>query len=307
MPEMKIWIPNIVATISFACVSLGAAASGCDGIAVQVLGSGGPTPNGARASSGYVVWIDGHSRVLVDAGGGTFLRFGESGATLEDLNLIALTHFHADHVADIPALVKAGFFSDRKAPLPISGPSKGGEFPGLKQFLTREFSAHDGAFAYLSGALDGSGGQFRLDPIEVTLPRDTVQAILDTRELKVTAAPVKHGPVPALGYLVKAQDKTIAFSGDQNGDNPIFWKMIDHADVLVVHMAIPEKADAVASKLHATPSSIGRHASDAHVGQVVLSHLMPRSLANLDENVAIVRDGYHGKVTVASDLQCFSP
>jgi ribonuclease BN (tRNA processing enzyme) len=64
-----------------------------------------------------------------------FLRFGEADAALEDLNLIALTHFHADHVADIPALVKAGFFSDRTAPLPISGVSKGGEFPGLKRFL----------------------------------------------------------------------------------------------------------------------------------------------------------------------------
>jgi ribonuclease BN (tRNA processing enzyme) len=307
MPDRKNWILNVVATVSLACVSLCAGASGCDGVAVQVLGSGGPTPNGARASSGYLVWIDGHSRVLVDAGGGTFLRFGESGATIEDLNLIALTHFHADHVADIPALIKAGFFSDRKAPLPISGPSEGGEFPGLKHFLASEFSAPDGAFAYLSGALDGSGGMFRLDPIEVSLPRNTVQSILDTAELNVTAALVKHGPVPALGYLVKAKNKTIAFSGDQNGDNPVFWKMIDHADVLVVHMAIPEKADAVASKLHATPSSIGRHANDAHVGQVVLSHLMPRSLANLDENVALVRGEYHGKVTVASDLQCFSP
>lgn len=300
-------IPNGVAALVLACVSIHAAAAGCDGIAVQVLGSGGPTPNGACASSGYLVWIDGHSRILVDAGGGIFLRFGESGARLEDLNLIALTHFHADHVADVPALVKAGFFSDRTAPLPISGPSKGGEFPGLKQFLVREFSASGGAFGYLSGALDGSGGLFRLEPIEVSLPRDNVKMILDTSEINVTAAPVAHGPVPALGYLVKVKDKTIAFSGDQNGDNPVFWKMIEHADVLVVHMAIPEKADAVASKLHATPSSIGRHANDARVGQVVLSHLMPRSLANLDENVALVRGGYHGKVTVASDLQCFSP
>ncbi|MEP6483709.1 MAG: MBL fold metallo-hydrolase [Rudaea sp.] len=298
---------NFIVACALACACANAAASGCDGIAVQVLGSGGPIPNGARASSGYLVWIDGHSRVLVDAGGGTFLRFGESGAALADLNLIALTHFHADHVADVPALVKAGFFSDRKAPLPISGPGEGGEFPGLKHFLASEFTAHDGAFGYLSGALDGSDGMFRLVPIEVPLPRENVQLILDTAEIKVIAAPVTHGPVPALGYLVKARDKTIAFSGDQNGNNPIFWKMIDHADVLVVHMAIPEKADAVASKLHATPSSIGQHANEAHVGQVVLSHLMPRSLANLDENVALVRGEYRGKVTVASDLQCFSP
>jgi ribonuclease BN (tRNA processing enzyme) len=128
-------ISHAIGASIFACTSFHAAAAGCNGIAVQVLGSGGPTSNGARASSDYLVWIDRHSRVLVDAGGGIFLRFGEADAALEDLNLIALTHFHADHVADIPALVKAGFFSDRTAPLPISGASKGGEFPGLKRFL----------------------------------------------------------------------------------------------------------------------------------------------------------------------------
>ena len=44
-------------------------------LAVQVLGSGGPDANDARASAGYILWIDGQARLLVDAGGGVFLRF----------------------------------------------------------------------------------------------------------------------------------------------------------------------------------------------------------------------------------------
>src|SRR5689334_14419129 len=88
---------------------------GGQGIAVQVLGSGGPDTRDGRASAGNVVWVDGRARVLVDAGGGVFVRFGESGARIEDLALIAITHFHADHVADLPALVKSGYFSDRSA------------------------------------------------------------------------------------------------------------------------------------------------------------------------------------------------
>jgi len=35
-----------------------------------------------RASSSYLVWQDGQARVLVDAGGGSALRFGESGAKI---------------------------------------------------------------------------------------------------------------------------------------------------------------------------------------------------------------------------------
>ena len=60
-----------------------AAAQSC-GVApvqVQVLGSGGPELADKRASSSYLVWIDGKPRVLVDIGGGAALRFGESGAT----------------------------------------------------------------------------------------------------------------------------------------------------------------------------------------------------------------------------------
>jgi hypothetical protein len=41
------------------------------GLHLQVLGSGGPAAWDGRASSAYVLWVDGRSRVLVDAGGGS--------------------------------------------------------------------------------------------------------------------------------------------------------------------------------------------------------------------------------------------
>ena len=63
-------------------------------VSLQVLGSGGPEIGDKRASSGYIVWIDGKSRVLVDFGGGASLRFEEAGAKIEDLDVILLTHLH---------------------------------------------------------------------------------------------------------------------------------------------------------------------------------------------------------------------
>ncbi len=82
------------------------------GGAVQVLGSGGPELADKRASSSYLVWIGGKPRVLVDIGGGAALRFGESGATVSDLDVILLTHLHVDHTADLPALINASFFGE---------------------------------------------------------------------------------------------------------------------------------------------------------------------------------------------------
>jgi ribonuclease BN (tRNA processing enzyme) len=96
---------TLVALLGYATSST--ATSACRGdVALQVLGSGGPAPEGHRASSDYLVWVGVRSCVLVNAGGGVFLRFGEAHARIEDLDLIALTYFHADHVADFPALIK---------------------------------------------------------------------------------------------------------------------------------------------------------------------------------------------------------
>ncbi|MDQ7084612.1 MAG: MBL fold metallo-hydrolase [Sulfurovum sp.] len=66
---------------------------------LQVLGSGGPESTDKRASSAYLIWIDGKSRILVDFGGGASLRFEEVGAEIEDLEVILLTHLHVDHTA----------------------------------------------------------------------------------------------------------------------------------------------------------------------------------------------------------------
>ena len=127
-------------------------------LAVQVLGSGGPDANDARASAGYLLWIDGQARLLVDAGGGIFLRFGEAKAKFESLDAIAITHLHADHVADLAALLKSGFFSERTRQLPIIGPAGGGAFPGMSEYMRILFDPEHGAYRYLSGYLDGSGG-----------------------------------------------------------------------------------------------------------------------------------------------------
>jgi hypothetical protein len=47
-----------------------ASAQSCAGepVAIQVLGSGGPTINPLRASSSYLLWIDDQAKVLVDMG-----------------------------------------------------------------------------------------------------------------------------------------------------------------------------------------------------------------------------------------------
>jgi ribonuclease BN (tRNA processing enzyme) len=307
---MKRRIANVVcASVLLAGMAAGdALAAQCaagEGVRLQVLGSGGPIADDGRASTGYLLWIDGKARVLIDAGGGTFLRFGEAGAKFEDLDFVGLSHLHTDHSADFPALVKSGNFSPRTRALPIAGPGGDGPFPGLQDFLEAMFGRDRGAYAYLASFLDGTGNKPMLTPREVAAGEATT--VYTSEGLSVDALRVPHGIVPAVAFRVKAGETTWVFSSDQNGSKPAFTGFAEGASVLVMHLVIPEGAEGVVTKLHAKPSEVGRIAAAAAPGKLVLSHFMARSLKNLDESVALVRDRYPGEVVLAEDLACIGP
>jgi ribonuclease BN (tRNA processing enzyme) len=303
---MRAW-HAFLSVIFLAMASTGPALAICSSrLAVQVLGSGGPDANDARASSGYALWIDGKARLLVDAGGGVFLRFGEAKAKFETLDAIAITHLHADHVSDLVALLMSGFFSDRTRQLPIIGPSGGGAFPGISEYMRSLFGPDHGAYRYLSGYLDGSGGLVKAAITEVDAAPSESEVVFKNERFQLTSVGVRHGPVPALGFLVETEGRRIAFSGDQNGHNPQFATLIKGADILIMDHAVPEHTDEVAGALHARPSEIGKLASDAGVGTLILSHNMTRSLAHLDDDLSIIRQHFKGPVTVADDLTCLA-
>ena len=287
------------------CTMPDAPCSPGEGVTLQVLGSGGPIADDARASSGYVVWIDGKSRVLIDAGGGTFLRFGEAAAKFSDLDFIGLSHFHTDHSADFPALIKSGSFSGRERPLSIAGPDGDGAYPGLKDFLQAMLGKDHGAYAYLAAFLDGTAGTPMLTPREVAAGKVTV--VYTSEDLNIDALQVPHGIVPAVAFRVRAGDQTLVFATDQNGGDPAFVEFAGGASVLVMHMVVPDNVEGVGRRLHAPPSVIGEIAARAAPGKLVLSHFMARSLLDLEQNVSLVRERYKGEVVVAEDLACVTP
>ncbi len=116
--------------------SAAAQTCGSQGVAVQVLGSGGPELQDKRASTSYLVWEDGQAKALIDAGGGSALRFGESGAQMSQLDVIFFCHFHVDHSGDFSALIKSSWFEDRKNPLPIYGPPGNDFMPSTTEFVS---------------------------------------------------------------------------------------------------------------------------------------------------------------------------
>lgn len=162
-----------------------------------VLGSGGPeiqlfrnNPSPPpRASASYLVRENGKAAFLVDFGTGALQNFARSGAKIEDVKGILITHFHVDHINNLPALVKASFFSSRHHDLAIYGPT-GNEFiPDTEQFITR-LLGEKGAYSYLSGFLTGDES-YQIQPTSVPAdktalmhftPRSTVFNCLLSRQ-----------------------------------------------------------------------------------------------------------------------------
>jgi ribonuclease BN (tRNA processing enzyme) len=278
-----------------------------NGVAVQVLGSGGPIADDGRASAAYLVWVDGKSRVLIDAGGGTFLRFAEAKADFRDLDFVGLSHFHADHSADFPALLKSGSFSGRSEPLTVAGPDGNDRFPGLDQFLDSLLDPESGAFAYLGDYLTGSGRLPELELVEVQSNNTGPFAVFgdNNSPIQVEAMHVPHGIVPATAFRIRVGAQIIVFASDQNGGKPEFVEFARDANLLVMHMPVPEDVAGIGRKLHAPPSVIGTIANDANVKMLVISHLMKRSLSNLEQNVDLVNSKFSGPVDVADDLSCY--
>lgn len=280
-------------------------ACGDEGVWLQVLGSGGPELDDGRASSGYLIWQDGKARVLVDMGSGSAQRFEQSGASLNDLDVLLFTHFHVDHSNDLLALIKASYFSGRARDLPMYGPTGNRLMPSATAFVQRLFGP-EGAFAYLSDYLDGRES-YRLLPHDVEAAGRDEHVVLADSQYRLTAVAVKHGPIPALAWRVEIGGHSLVFSGDMSNRNETLAGLSRQADLLVAHHAIPEQAGGIARNLHMPPSVIGQIAARAGVKQLVLSHRMNRTLGHESDSTDEVRRAYAGPLQFAEDLQCFRP
>jgi len=272
-------------------------------VVLQILGSGGSEMNDKRASASYLIWIDGKSRILIDCGAGSALRFEEAEANIEDLQLILLTHLHIDHTSDLPAILKARSFTDRNQTLPIYGPFGNKFMPDTENFIDRLFSTGKGAWEIMGKYLDGSAN-FQIKAHTVTKSREVV-SLFNENNISVEAVTVHHGDIPSIAYRINIGSKSITFSGDMNGEYHTLETLGKETDMLVIHNAIPQNAQASATALYMTPHIIGEIAQKANPKTVILSHRMKQTGENELETISEIRKSYKGKVKFADDLSKF--
>ena len=78
---------------------------------LTTIGTGTAAPSAERVNAGHLVEAGG-VRLLMDCGSGVVHRMAMLGVEWVGITHVALTHFDADHVSDIPGLlvaVRAGY------------------------------------------------------------------------------------------------------------------------------------------------------------------------------------------------------
>lgn len=91
-------------------------------IDICLLGTSALLPLPDRALTAAVLTCAGHS-ILFDCGEGTQTAARKYGVSLMKTDLIALTHYHGDHIFGLPGLMQTMFCMGRTAPLYITGPA----------------------------------------------------------------------------------------------------------------------------------------------------------------------------------------
>jgi ribonuclease BN (tRNA processing enzyme) len=278
--------------------SSGALAQSCTGdpVAVQVLGSGAPGFVKDRANTSYLLWVGNQARILVDAGGGAYVRFGQAGAKFSDLSMILISHLHPDHSSDLPGVLWSGR-NTRNDTLPIVGPSGNEAAPAFNEFLMRLFDPKSGSWEILSSVV-GPGPGLKLDPRVVDVTKQEPTTVYDRDGIKVTAMGIPHGNLPTLAYRVETQGVTVVYSSDQTGTNPRFPDFAKDADILVMHLAT---GVASTNPIQALPAVVGSVAQGANPKRLILSHI---GNFDLDAALADVKKNYSGPLTIGTDLQC---
>lgn len=95
---------------------------------VSLLGTGGMMPLPGRFLTACMTRFNGSS-LLIDCGEGTQVALRKKGWSCHDIDVIAFTHYHGDHISGLPGMLLSIGNAERTAPLTLVGPK------GLEQVV----------------------------------------------------------------------------------------------------------------------------------------------------------------------------
>jgi ribonuclease BN (tRNA processing enzyme) len=241
------------------------------------VGTGTVVPDPERASSCF--WLEhGDTRVIIDCGSGALQALARAGLAWGQLNHLVISHFHADHIGEIPSLIFAlrhGLEVPRTAPLAVWGP----------QGTQRLFAAWATAF-----------GPWVSEPgfgLAVHELRPGAQVRLGDLQLRVAQTPHTE---ESLALRLEAGGSALGYTGD-TGPSESVAEFLRGVDLLLAECSLPEE---LVEENHLSPARLARLAAGADVRRLAVTHVYPQ-LRRLDVPALLRASGYDGETVMAHD------
>ncbi|RZS91851.1 ribonuclease Z [Cuneatibacter caecimuris] len=176
---------------------------------VCLLGTGGMMPLPYRWLTSLMLRLNGSS-LMIDCGEGTQIAVKEKGWSFKPVDVLCITHFHADHISGLPGLLLTMGNAERTEPLTIIGPK------GVERIV--------GALRMIAPELP-----FPIRFVELT---EQIQQI-SLCGYEITAFRVNHNVI-CYGYTVSVP-RVGRFSVDRAREQEIpmkFWNRLQKGEVI---------------------------------------------------------------------------
>ncbi|MBM3254570.1 MAG: MBL fold metallo-hydrolase [Candidatus Omnitrophica bacterium] len=260
-----------------------------------ILGSGTGEPSLKRSSSSILIKYN-KIRILLDIGPGTLKSFLKLGLDYSDIDFIFLTHFHPDHVLELPYLLflYKNMKPIRKKPLCIIGPK------GLRNFYKGLLISYKDYIKenYPLRFKEISSGYVRFGSFsqsEKSYPICSVRKESPTGFI-VRSLPFLHTE-NSIGFrFIFSNGKVIVYTGDTDYCENLV-KLSKNADILLIESSFPDELKVAG---HLSPSYVARVATLADVKKVILIHMYP-VCENFDI-IGMIKREFYGVVLKGSDL-----
>jgi ribonuclease BN (tRNA processing enzyme) len=283
--------------------------------------AGAPMPVAGRGGIASALVV-GDRVFVIDCGRGAPSAFVDAGLDFRRLEVVFVTHLHADHVGDLPGMLLYpwGVRTGAHGPLPpirVQGPASPGTLPGGDRAFHRETTidpdrAAPGTADLVQSILAGYAYHLNVMPLDARMPDagelvravdipvpapvdgEAQQPVLVMQDdgVRVTAIAVTHGHViPALAYRFDTADGSVVFSGDTTVNDDLI-ALAQGADILVhcvADLGYLERHGTTGAELermaglHTDVTEVGGVAERARVNELILTHYLPAEPSAIGE------------------------
>lgn len=276
---------------------------------VLACGTGMPTPRRSQAATCFLVELGNGDKFLFDLGTGSAANIGCLEIPFDALDKIFVSHLHADHVGDLPALWVGGWVGGRHGPLHIWGPSGQAPDLGTRHFVEKIKEAFRWDYQGRMGVIPTGGGGLEVHEFDY---RQENEVVYQKNGVTIRSWPAIHALDGPVSYALEWKGLKFVFGGD-TVPNTWYAKYAKNAD-LAIHECFPtppqlmekqrqsaQSALNIATSVHTVPAAFG----------IVMDEIKPRMAVayhffnDFDIRLPMydgIRRTYKGPLTMATDL-----